>query len=173
MWCTLCAWQNVDLDTKVKPFKLGKVILLKENSSTGFKITCQDSIYIVWTPEFGVMTHCTLPLDANTGTTNSMTKLCLATGTLADHTFEQRVVREHQGSISPLFPPLKIFLLLAVFSPPAFWIYLNTVNFGHEELVRNFCSLLASEVDSNSDASICVDADVEDSPCLFGHLILC
>lgn len=162
------------LTQRLKPFKLGKVILLKENSSTDFKITCQDYIYIVWTPEFGIIYD---PLHTSTWCQHWYPKqydqLWLATGTLADHTFEQRVVREDQGSISPLFPPLKIFLLSAVFSPPAFWIYLNTVNFGHEELVRNFCSLLASEVDSNSDASICVDADVEDSPRLFGHLIMC
>lgn len=42
------------------------------------------------------------------------------------------------------------------------------MNFRHVELFVNFCSLLASEADiDNSDASVCVDAEVEDSPCLF------
>ena len=41
------------------------------------------------------------------------------------------------------------------------------MNFRPEELVGNFCLLLASEVDSYSDGPVCVDVDVGDSPCLY------
>ena len=71
-----------------------------------------------------------------------------------------------------MFPPLQIFLVPAMFSLPTFGIRLNAMNFRHEELVGNFCLLLASEVDNYSDAPVCVDADIEDSPCLYSELQL-
>ena len=78
MQYTLCARQNVDLDTNDKPKKLGKpfnltkVVTRQKDSTTCQEIVGQDPIDLVGTPEFPNMTRWTFPLDQNTSATKSL-----------------------------------------------------------------------------------------------------